>query len=409
MRIGYQGIRGSNSEEAAKLMATRLEFIDVEFVPLVSSKSVIGELKRKKIDYGVVAIKNTLGGTVEETFEVIKNEYLQLVSTEIIQIHHCLFKKRSTDVTSLNNIASHIQALKQTENNRKKLFPACSEQEVEDTAIAAKYLAEGRLSNETGVLCRRNAGEIYNLDLVYENLEDDSNNFTEFRMFKLPDLDYSNREKPNLMDKMMFNVINESGLGYLSKAIMVLAIFFSFYLSSFFHWSNWDTAVFVGGYLSVLFLFLTSEKIRQRVQYKSIIGYWKYYSLSDSQIGKCSEQKFDVPRLVKIEEIDGELSFNGFMCDIENVQLFQSTKVIVSTLGKCKGQLVYWYTNPNELNRGYNLNGIVELNWVTKYPEAKINKMSGYYMGKATKDTGGILYLIITEDEYFAHINNDFL
>ena len=35
--------------------------------------------------------------------------------------------------------------------------------------------------------------------------------------------------------------------------------------------------------------------------------------------------------------------------------------------------------------------------------------MSGYYMGKATKDTGGIQYLRITEEEYLAHKNSDFL
>ena len=113
--------------------------------------------------------------------------------------------------------------------------------------------------------------------------------------------------------------------------------------------------------------------------------------------------------MVKIEEIDGELVFSGFICDMENIPLFESTKVLVSTLGKCSGQLVYWYSNPNELNRGYSINGLVELNWVTKNPEAKINKMSGYYMGKATKDTGGIQYLRITEEEYLAHRNSDFL
>lgn len=46
MRIGYQGMEGSNSEAAAKLMALKLELNDVEYVPLITSKAVIGELKR---------------------------------------------------------------------------------------------------------------------------------------------------------------------------------------------------------------------------------------------------------------------------------------------------------------------------------------------------------------------------
>lgn len=409
MKIGYQGMKGSNSEEAAKLMASKLGINVVEYVPLITSKAVIGELKRNRIDYGVVAVKNTLGGTVIETFEAIKNEYLQLVSTEIIHIHHCLYKRKDVEIEKINNIASHIQALKQTEVNRAKLYPNCKEQEVEDTAIAAKYLLEGILPKETAVLCRKNAGEDYELDLIYENMEDNPENYTEFRMFKLPELDYSNTEKPSLIERAKYQVVNESGLGYLSKDIMVMAIFISFYLAEIFKWSSWDTAMFVGGYLSILFLFLTSDHLRQKFRYQSITGFWKYYSLSDNKEIKADEQKFDTPRLVKIEEIDGELVFSGFICDMENIPLFESTKVLISALGKCKGQLVYWYNNPNELNRGYSINGLVELNWITKNPEAKINKMSGYYMGKATKDTGGIQYLRITEEEYLAHKNSDFL
>ena len=228
-------------------------------------------------------------------------------------------------------------------------------------------------------------------------------------MFKLSELDYSNTEEPTLIEKLKYQVVNESGLGYISKVLMVLAIFISFYLAEFFKWSSWDTAMFVGGYLSVLFLFITSDHIRQKFRYQSIVGFWKYYSLSENEEANVDNQKFDVPRLVKIEEIDGELVFSGFICDMENIPLFESAKVLVSALGKCRGQLVYWYTNPSELHRGYSVNGLVELNWVTKHPAAKINKMSGYYMGKATKDRGGIQYLRITEEEYLAHKNSDFL
>lgn len=76
MRIGYQGVEGSNAEAAAKKLAERLSFKDAEFIPLISSKNVITALKQHRIDYGVVATKNTLGGTVRETFNAIKNEYL---------------------------------------------------------------------------------------------------------------------------------------------------------------------------------------------------------------------------------------------------------------------------------------------------------------------------------------------
>ena len=402
-------MEGSNSEQAAKNLAIKLKLQEVEFVPLISSRRVIGELKRGTIDYAVVAIKNSLGGTVTETFEAIKNEYLELIATEVLHIHHCVFIKESVDTKNIDIIASHIQALKQTEKSRQHLFPNSTAKEVEDTAIAAKWLSEGKLGENEAIICRKNAGEMYsNLKLIYENVEDDSENYTEFRMFKMSDIDYENAEKPSIIERIKFQIVNDSGLGYLSKGIMVLAIFISFYISNLFSWTAWDTSVFVGGYLSVIFLFLTSEKLRKNMKFKSIEGFWKYYSISDSKSGQ-EEQKFDTPRLVKIEQIDDKLTFHGFICDKENIPLFESTEVLISSLGKCRGQLVYWYSNPNEMNRGYSLNGLVELNWISKYPENKINRMSGHYMGKATKDSGSIEYLRISEKEYNAHRTNDFI
>ena len=54
-------MEGSNSEQAAKNLAIKLKLQEVEFVPLISSRRVIGELKRGTIDYAVVAIKNSFG------------------------------------------------------------------------------------------------------------------------------------------------------------------------------------------------------------------------------------------------------------------------------------------------------------------------------------------------------------
>lgn len=409
MKIGYQGMVGSNSEEAAHIIARKLGFQDVEFIPLINSRAVIGELKRKNIDYAVLAIKNSLGGTVIETFEAIKHEYLELVGTEILQIHHCLFKAKKAKLEDITTIASHRQALKQTKQNRERMLPGCTEQELEDTALSAKYLAEGQLGHSTAILCKKSTGESYGLDLVYENIEDSINNFTEFRMFKLSDIDYTNTEKPTISEKLKYQIVNETGIGYVSKTLMILAIFASFYISKFFEWSRWDTAVFVGGYLSALFLFLTSKRLKEKYRYQSLIGYWKYYSFPDQSENNPLDQKIETPRLVKIDEIDGNLIFSGFICDNENIPFFESTNILISMLGKSRGQLVYWYNSPQEMNRGYSINGIVELNWTSKFPEAKINKMSGYFMGKTTKMTGGIEYLRISEEEYQVHKNSDFL
>ena len=185
LKIGYQGEIGSNADFAAHQMAADLGFCDVIYVPLISSQRVITALKLHEIDYGVVAIRNIIAGNVKETFDAIENENLELVTTTILDIHHCIYKFPGIDNDALRYVASHIQALKQTRETRKKLFPELIEMEIEDTAIGARWLAEGKLSKDVAVLCRDTAGQIYNLELVMMNLEDDENNRTEFKMFKI--------------------------------------------------------------------------------------------------------------------------------------------------------------------------------------------------------------------------------
>lgn len=193
IKIGYQGMEGSNSEEAAKVIANKFNMQEVELIPLISSKNVIGELKGEQIDYGVVAMKNSISGTVEETLDAIKNECLEAVATETLPIHHCLFKKnKDIKDNEIRLIVSHIQALKQTEISEKRLYPNIRTQAIEDTAIGAKKLAENIYDDATAVLCRKNAGELFGLTLVRENLEDREDNETEFKMFKLSAISQGN-------------------------------------------------------------------------------------------------------------------------------------------------------------------------------------------------------------------------
>ena len=61
--------------------------------------------------------------------------------------------------------------------------------ETNDTASAARNLSEGFFGDDYAVICRKNAGEYYNLQLVHENIEDLCNNKTEFQVYKNISLD----------------------------------------------------------------------------------------------------------------------------------------------------------------------------------------------------------------------------
>lgn len=182
MRIAYQGIPGSNSEAASALFANNQGFTDPEYIPAVHSKGVVDMLIRGAADYGVMATRNLIAGTVAETAAALENFTYRVVDAQWLPVHHCLFVKEPG--TKIECIASHIQALDQCRATLHKRYSGIPLQEVEDTAIAARYLAEGKLPPTTAVLCRRNAGEMFGLYMAAENLEDDSRNMTEFFLIK---------------------------------------------------------------------------------------------------------------------------------------------------------------------------------------------------------------------------------
>ena len=182
MKIAYQGIPGSNSEAVSAIFAQNQGFVAPEYIPAVHSQGVIDMLKNGQADYGVMATRNLMAGSVGESDNALSNLSHRVIDAQWLSVHHCLFVKNAA--ARFDTIASHVQALGQCRNNLHNRYGDCALLEVEDTALAARMLADGSLPETTAVLCRRNAGEMFGLHLVAENLEDDPRNMTEFVLIK---------------------------------------------------------------------------------------------------------------------------------------------------------------------------------------------------------------------------------
>lgn len=185
MKIGFQGDIGSNAEEATQKFVDEIRLYKAEKIPLISSENVVSALLDGAIDYGVMAIRNSKAGEVLETKKAL-NENIELIQEIQIMMHHCVFTKSKG--ISITAVASHIQALQQTIQTRSKILPQAKEVECADTALAAKMLYNGEYPENYAVICRKNAGEYYRLNLFAENIEDDKLNKTTFGLFKLKQL-----------------------------------------------------------------------------------------------------------------------------------------------------------------------------------------------------------------------------
>ena len=184
-RVGYMGIEGSFSEKAAKEITDLMLMGNANLIPMTSAKNVFHALEEDEISYGIVAIRDTSSASVDEFLEAFGDAAYEVYGMCTLPIHQCLFKKAETDINSLTSIASHPHALQQTRQTRAEKYTDLTEVEVEDTALAAQMLAEGNLSDTTAVICSSDAGKLWNLELIEENIEDSDDNKTVFWMVKL--------------------------------------------------------------------------------------------------------------------------------------------------------------------------------------------------------------------------------
>lgn len=187
MRVGYQGVPGSNSERAACIMVPSACPAGATLVPLVGSRQVVDALLAGTIDYGVLAVRNSIGGVVRETEEAlaaIQARTVITMSTVVLDIRHNLYKLPGIPDGRLRRVASHEQALRQTRRTRTERWPDLAETPVADTAIAARWLTEGRLPSDVAVICGEEAGTACGLELMAADIQDGESR-TEFHLIGL--------------------------------------------------------------------------------------------------------------------------------------------------------------------------------------------------------------------------------
>lgn len=181
--IAYQGVSGSNNEVAAKEFAKTMDLGEISYIEGVSSQGVVDSLQKKEAQYGVTATYNNLVGDVRETTLALDGVTYTILATTKLHIHHSLFVKNKE--CTINTIASHPHALGQCKDYINKHLPGVTQKAISDTAIGARHLSTGALPDDTAILCRKNAGDSFNLHMLQENVADTIDNYTTFILFKL--------------------------------------------------------------------------------------------------------------------------------------------------------------------------------------------------------------------------------
>ncbi|MFC1482059.1 prephenate dehydratase domain-containing protein [Candidatus Neomarinimicrobiota bacterium] len=180
IRIGLQGAKGSFSEEAGIDFASRHGLADYAFDYLVSSEKVMEALDEGTINYGIIAMENAQGGVVIESVIALARHACEIAEMFHIQVEQCLLGKHGLAVGDITAIHSHPQALRQCRIYLADHFWTRPLIEEDHTAAAAARLSAGELPETTAVIGGRNCAELYDLDILTENIQDLKNNLTLF-------------------------------------------------------------------------------------------------------------------------------------------------------------------------------------------------------------------------------------
>lgn len=399
IKIGYQGVCGSNSELAARKLASKCLKGDdsIELVPLVNSAEVMENLYRHSIDYGVVATRNSIGGTVKETMDALRNRQPEFCGVTILPIHHCLFKKDSSvKDEDIKQVCSHIQALKQCSANISKLCPQAEIMEIEDTAIGAERLSSGEIPPSCAVICSKAAGLQRGLCLMAENIEDRSDNRTEFRLFRV-----SKEEKRKKSNRMSSPLVRPDYIiEKLVQGGLILLILISTWYISTFNLPTWATAVSISG--SVLTVYFFINLIKKNIFNNSFTGYWKYYPIANSA-HKDPTQQHHIPRIVELTEERDVFHLKIFTPNMGKAYISAvSEDVSIASTDALSGKLIYKYkTDDNAIN----VSGIAVLEWKKRNLLSKVYEMRGSYFGVQSKEVGSLTFIRISKEE-FDNINS---
>ena len=171
MKILYQGSPGAYSHLAAKELYPNAEIVACKTFDECFRKAE--EDKTLKI---IIPESNRITGNIGIEYLIFKHR-LNIYAEYFQKIEHNLLALPGINLKDVNNVYSHAQALSQCSEFIKK--NNLNENVRADTAGSAALIAKNKIKND-GAIASKLSAEIYKLDIVASNIENEKGNVTRF-------------------------------------------------------------------------------------------------------------------------------------------------------------------------------------------------------------------------------------
>ena len=172
--VACQGVEGAYSSIAAERL-----FKAPSIMFFSSFEKVFTAIEAGMCRYGVLPIENSTAGSVKQVYDLMISKKFKIVRSVRIKIDHNLLANKGARLSDIKEIFSHEQAINQCSAFLHSLGDGVKITRVENTATAARMVAESGRCDVASLSSRSCASE-YGLSVLASAVQDNGNNHTRF-------------------------------------------------------------------------------------------------------------------------------------------------------------------------------------------------------------------------------------
>jgi prephenate dehydratase len=172
LTVAFQGEPGANSH-----LAISGAYPDAVALPCPTFEDAFAAIQSGEADLGMIPLENSVAGRVADIHHLMPNSGLHIVAEWFQPIRHQLMGLKGAKLKDIRTVESHVQALGQCRKMIRKL--GIKPIVAADTAGSAREIAE-RGDKTAAAIASKLAAEIYGLQILAKDVEDEAHNTTRF-------------------------------------------------------------------------------------------------------------------------------------------------------------------------------------------------------------------------------------
>lgn len=179
--VAFQGERGAFGDEASRFFFGQREAQgakrEVNPVPCRSFADVFRAVAGGEVDYGLVPVENSQAGSINDTYDLLRQHDLFVVGEISHPVNQCLLCLKGQKLEDIKRVISHPQALAQSDVFLRELGVEIVA--TYDTAGSAKMVRDEQLTG-VAAIAPAGAAEIYELEILERDVQTIKGNYTRF-------------------------------------------------------------------------------------------------------------------------------------------------------------------------------------------------------------------------------------